>query len=616
MMTDLQRDLLEFRRKLYKPTPRQTVVEWAEANLKLTSRQTENPGPFSTSTRPYCREPLEAWKDSSVNEVTLCWGSQTSKTTTLMAGLAWMIDCEPSPALWLMPSENLARSFSKSRWLPMLEDCPAIVAHFPTDRDKITNLEQHFDRSTLTFVGTNSPANLASRPVRVLIADEVDKFAEATAKEADALDLAEQRLKAFSSSKAFMTSTPTVVEGRIWQRFLRGDQRRFYIPCPHCKERIKLEWRQVSWDDEKDEDGKHNLAKVRNSAHYVCQLCHGKITDAQKVAALRHGLWIPENPNAMPGVRSYHLSSLYSPDRKCTWGQLAVQFLEAKASMAGLQSFINGNLAEPWEQQDVQQERPETAHEVKIEGGRRYLTADVQAVAPFLWWVCREWKAGNSTLVAAGHADDFHALRRVQIALGVHDMDVGVDSGFNTQAVYDACGSFSEVTSNPITYPCGLRYPPEGGLRKPMLIGWMPLKGRETGARFTAKSGAVHPFGLSTSSSMRTDVVQPLLIFDTEHLRDMLSRLRKGEIEKEWGGHVNPVALECDGAYLADSELYWRHLDSHLLRPVANRAGRIKHVWMKRNQKWPDHLHDCEIMQLALVMLWDEITKISGDDRG
>lgn len=71
-----------------------------------------------------------------------------------------------------------------------------------------------------------------------------------------------------------------------------------------------------------------------------------------------------ENPGALPGVRSYHLSSLYSPDRKCTWGHLAVSFIEAKQSMGGLQGFINGNLAEPWEQQDVQQERPETSVEL------------------------------------------------------------------------------------------------------------------------------------------------------------------------------------------------------------------------------------------------------------
>jgi len=612
ILTDLERSLLDYRRNLYRPTPQQTVVDWAEENLKLTARQTEHPGPFSTSVRPYVREPLECWKDSSVSEMTLCWGSQTSKTTTLMAGLAWLIDNEPSPALWLMPTESLARSFSKSRWMPMLEDCPAIVAHFPMDRDKLTHLEQFFDRSTLTFVGSNSPANLASRPVRVLIADEVDKFAEATAKEADALDLAEQRLKSFSSSKAFMTSTPTVVEGRIWQRFLRGDQRRFYIPCPHCREFIKLEWRQVTWDDARGEDGKHDLGKIRASAHYVCQLCAGKITDAHKVAALRHGQWRPENPNAMPGVRSYHLSSLYSPDRKCTWGHLAVSFLEAKGSMAGLQGFINGNLAEPWEQQDIQQDRKETAAPVNVDGGRRYLTADVQAVAPFLWWVCREWKDGNSTLIAAGHADDFAALRRVQVALEVHDMDVGIDSGFNTQAVYDACSSYSEVTGNPVNYPCGLRFPPEGGLRKPAIIGWMPLKGRETGARFTAKSGAVHPFGLSTSSSMRTDVVQPLLVFDTEHLRDMLSRLRKGDIDRDWGVHQSTPNVQAEGAYVADPDLYWRHLDSHILRPQANRAGRIKHVWVKRNQKWPDHLHDCEIMQLAMVMLWNDMVTETG----
>lgn len=611
ILTDLQRSLLDYRRNLYRPTPQQTVVDWAEACLKLTQRQTEHPGPFSTSVRPYTREPMECWKDPSVYEVTLCWGSQTSKTTTLMAGLAWLIANEPSPALWLMPTESLARSFSKSRWLPMLEDSPTMLECFPAEADKITNLEQNFTRSTLTFVGSNSPANLAMRPVRVLIADEVDKFAEATAREADALDLAEQRLKSFSSSKAFMTSTPTVVEGRIWQRFLRGDQRRYYLPCPHCRELIKLEWRQVTWDDARAEDGKPDLAKVRASAHYVCQLCQGHISDSHKVASLRHGQWRPENPNAMPGVRSYHLSSLYSPDRKCTWGHLAVAFLEAKSSMAGLQGFINGNLAEPWEQQDVQQERPETSTTVSVDGGRRYLTADVQAVAPFLWWVVREWKDGNSTLIAAGHADDFAALRRIQVALDVHDMDVGIDSGFNTQTVYDACAAYSSVTSNPITFPCGLRYPPEGGLRKPMVIGWMPLKGRETGARFTTATGAVHPFGLSTSSSMRTDVVQPLLVFDTEHLRDMLSRLRKGDIDREWGVHQDPPSVQAEGTYIAEPDLYWRHLDSHVLRPQANRSGRIKHVWIKRNQKWPDHLHDCEIMQLAMVMLWNDLVTSS-----
>ena len=110
---------------------------------------------------------------------------------------------------------------------------------------------------------------------------------------------------------------------------------------------------------------------------------------------------------------------------------------------------------------------------------------------------------------------------------------------------------------------------------------------------------------------MRTDVVQPLLVFDTEHLRDMLSRLRKGDIDREWGVHQDPPSVQAEGTYIAEPDLYWRHLDSHVLRPQANRSGRIKHVWIKRNQKWPDHLHDCEIMQLAMVMLWNDLVTSS-----
>ena len=73
------------------------------------------------------------------------------------------------------------------------------------------------------------------------------------------------------------------------------------------------------------------------------------------------------------------------------------------------------------------------------------MTVDVQAVAPFFWWVVREWLNGSSKLVASGRADDYAAIRRVQVQLLVHDMDVGIDSGFSTQSVYDACAQWSQT---------------------------------------------------------------------------------------------------------------------------------------------------------------------------
>ena len=600
-LTDIQRDLLDVRRSLYRPTPRQTVVQWAEANLKLTARQTEHPGPYSTSVRPYVREPLECWKDSGVVEMTLCWGSQTSKTTTLMAGLAWLIDNEPSPALWLMPTEGLARSFSKSRWMPMLEDCPAMVAHFPSDKNKLTHLEQHFNRSTLTFVGSNSPANLASRPVRVLVADEVDKFAPATEREADALDLAEQRLKAFSSSKLFLTSTPTTTEGRIWQRFLRGDQRRYYLPCPNCKQPIRLEWRQVKWDETaKLEDGKWDFSKVRGSARYECQLCKGSINDSQKVASLRHGQWIPENKGSLPGVRSYHLSSLYSPDRKCTWGHLAVQFLEAQESLIGLQGFINGNLSEPWENQAAPRQREElivAGTEGVAEKAIKFLTVDCQASSPHFWFVVRAWNEdGSSRAIDAGPLDTWHDVREKQGQHGVQDVHVIIDSGYDAPSVYSECLRWG-------------RFFPRTG-RVPLWVGWMPAKGMPRKGWRNSKTGVEDPFFLrgidprvGDNAGRQGRLELKLLEFGTDVTKDILERLRKGKTATRWEVADNVASPE-----------YWRHLDcEQKVARLSSATGRTTWTWLSRSSKWPNHLADCEVMQVAGAIFHNRLRMTNSD---
>ncbi len=592
MLNDVQRSLLDFRRGLYRPTPRKSVVEWCEENLKLTTRQTEHPGPFSTSVRPYTREVLECFKDPAVTDVVLCWGSQTAKTMTLMAGMSWIIENEPSPILWLMPTEGLARSFSKTRWLPMLEDSPVMVQHFPEDRHKLTTLEMHFDQCTLNFVGSNSPANLASRPIRVLVADEVDKFAQATTKEAAALDLAMQRTKSFSSSKHFLTSTPTISEGDIWQQFLRGDQRRFYVPCPHCNEKIKLEWKQVKWDTTKDEAGKTNLSTVRQTARYECQLCGQNITDSQKVAALRHGEWRAENPNAMLGVRSYHLSSLYAPDRKCTWGLLAVSFLEAKESLLGLQGFINGTLAEPWENQGAPSERTEiivSAAEAVQEGSVKFLTVDCQARAPYFWYVVRAWDdKGNSRALDAGPLDTWQDIRDKQLEHGVADTNVCIDSGYDAAAVYTECLRWGKFIAR------------HGKI--PLFVGWIPSKGQPRRGWRDPKNQVEVPFFLrgidprvGSASGGRLEL--KLLEFSTDTTKDILDRIRRGHVAQRWEV----------GDKVATPE-YWRHLDAEQkVARLSQTSGRTTYTWLPRNAKWPNHLFDAETLQVAMALFFNRL---------
>jgi len=594
-----QQEILEYRRNLYRPEPDLGVTDWAEANLVLTERQTESPGPLSFAARPYAREILDGFKDRSIDEMTLVFGSQSGKSNILMTGAAWTVVHAAMPILWVMPSENLGRSFSKGRWRPLLLGSPGFQCELPTRKQDFTNLEQHFRRCTLNFVGSNSPSNISSRPVGLLVADEVDKFAAASSREASALELAEQRVKGYSGARIVRASTPTTTEGEIWQRYLRGDQRRFFVPCPKCGTFQILEWKRVLWDQAaKDENGDWIMPRVRASARYQCQECASLLDDTAKFAMLRRGQWRATNPNALAGDRSYQLSSLYAPDRKCTFGALAVKFLQATNSLLGIQAFVNGDLAEPWIDQDLRRiERVELISPPDappLPESAAFMTVDVQAVSPMFWFVVRSWaKNGNSRLVAAGHCDGWEDIRRIQLACEVEDHRVLVDSGFRGQEVYERCMRHAKMVPRPGQYP--------------LSVGWTPVKSRDARMVWILKeSRQPVPFFYSRAAlppAMRVEL--PLLEHNAGILRDTLDRMRKDPecAGAQWTVSSFPCGPDLVGVRLVNEDSYWESLDTWTLKAVASgRTGRVEMQWRPRVKKAPDHLLDCELLQVLAAM--------------
>ena len=163
-----------------------TVLEWAQANVELSPRITEQPGPYSTRLHPYCDEILETIADPYVKRVSLCWGSQTSKTTTFYVMLGHVIDRDPRAILWVFPNLALCKTFSAERWLPFCKESKALLAHIPryydgsVDDDRFTMTKQEFSRCTMNLVGAGSAANVRSYPVSVLVLDEIDVIDERT----------------------------------------------------------------------------------------------------------------------------------------------------------------------------------------------------------------------------------------------------------------------------------------------------------------------------------------------------------------------------------------------------------------------------------------------------
>lgn len=282
---------------------------------------------------------MDAVSDALVHTVVAMTSAQVGKTEIVGNIVGFHIHHDPAPMLVLQPTLEMAMAWSKDRLAPMLRDTPALRGKVrdPRARDSgNTLLHKIFDGGHITIAGANSAAGLASRPIRIVLADEVDRYPLSAGTEGDPVSLARKRTTTFWNRKIVLTSTPTVRgESRIEDAFEESDKRRFWVPCPHCGHSQILKWSSVRWDD-----------GDASAAHYVCDECGSLWTDAERWAAVRRGEWRSEKP--FNGTAGFWISELYSP-----WVRLSdtVQaFLDAKPHPERLQTFINTSLAETWEE--------------------------------------------------------------------------------------------------------------------------------------------------------------------------------------------------------------------------------------------------------------------------
>ena len=319
-----------------------TVTEWAE-QYRIISAGNAEPGRYRADRAPYQKEPMDLAADPTVQRITLQWGAQLGKTEIINNILGYGIHWDPRSQMMMHPTQGDLSTWLETKLNPLLTDTPEIadLVASPRGRDGVNNSRmKSYPGGFLMFAWSGSPNTMRGRSAPIILCDEVDGY-EATA-EGDPINLLWQRSATFGDQRLLVvTSTPTIKgASRVENSFEQGDQRRFYLPCPHCGEEHVLKWGQVQWL--KDEDG----TPLPETAVYVCESCGGCIEDGHKPAMLRRGRWVASKP--FRGHASFHLSELYSPFRK--WRDIVTSFLEKKAAN-DLQSFVNVSLAETWEEQ-------------------------------------------------------------------------------------------------------------------------------------------------------------------------------------------------------------------------------------------------------------------------
>lgn len=345
--------------RAYLPPPKTSVSQWADTFRFLSAEAAAVPGKWKTSREPMAKGVLDAFSDPMTEKVTAMCAAQILKTEALLNTAGFFIHGDPAPILMVQPTVEMAEAFSKDRVAPMIRDTPVLREIFTSrSRDSSdTILQKAFPGGRLNMTGANAPATLASRPIRIVLCDEVDRFPASAGTEGDPVSLAEKRTTTFWNRKIGLVSTPTIKgESRIEASYSEGDQRKFFVPCPHCGVRQVLEWKGVKWA--KGEDGEPDP----DTAHYECQTdahdpetgefgCGQPWTESQRLAAiaaagkLPGGGWIASKP--FKGHASFHASQLAS--KRVPLHRIVKEFIEAKPFPDRLKTWVNTVLAETWE---------------------------------------------------------------------------------------------------------------------------------------------------------------------------------------------------------------------------------------------------------------------------
>jgi phage terminase large subunit GpA-like protein len=343
-------------RESLKPRTQKPCDNWTEDFVRLSSKFTATPGPLRFSRSPAMRGPHQWFSDPNVWKIVGEKSAQTGGTTFLADAAMYAIAEDPGPIMYVTSTGPNGQSWVEREFQPRVEDCDPVRVLKPDDEDDYKKMEMHFKSCTFRVVGSNSPANLASRPIRYLFCDEVDKWPQDNAAEASALDLAEARTISYKHKKKIVViSTPTVETGTIHVEYLKGSQHKYFVPCPFCEKAFELKF----FIDEatgggvfipphcRDARGRWDLEAVEREAAYICPCCAKKIPqDFQKVM-VETGTWVATNLNAPKGFISFHISAMYT----LTWGQMAKEFLLKKDTAGGLHDFYNNYLGLPWVRQ-------------------------------------------------------------------------------------------------------------------------------------------------------------------------------------------------------------------------------------------------------------------------
>lgn len=338
---------------------------WTEQNVVMPE---PFPGPFRYEKTPYTREIVDNLSASvAVHTVVVKKGAQIGFSSgVIYPGICWIIKNSPGNTFLSVGAPELVEpAMSK---VDQYIDNAGIrdLINSQTQRRKNnktgdTNKKKEFARGFLLVGSANNHKNIRQVDLKYQFIDDLAAIKAASKESGNTLKKLQSRSAAYADSKkTFLITTPEhKKDSNIDAAYELGDKRRYFIPCPCCKNYITLEWTVeslktpgktcgISWGFK--ENGQLDKAQVG----YVCQVCEEFFDEKNKTEWLNKGEWRPTAVAKKEGYRSYHISALYAPIGMDGWDKYVGDFLEANPEGQPRrediwQVFVNECLGESYE---------------------------------------------------------------------------------------------------------------------------------------------------------------------------------------------------------------------------------------------------------------------------
>lgn len=443
----------------FRPPEQLTVDEWADKYRVLPETSAEA-GPWRTERTPYLREPMRAFTDPLVNRIVMVASSQVGKSELELNIIGFIISQDPGSILYIQPSEADAQKFSRQRIAPMIRSSKQLrgkVAAAKSRDGGNTVAQKFFPGGSLTLTGSNSAPALASMPIRYVIGDERDRWADSAGTEGDPWELAQARQLTFYNRKSVEVSTPTIKgTSKIEASYLQGTQERWHQKCPHCGEYSEVSIDTIKYEKFTKLVNGREVVSVKVEGH-VCPEC-GCICSQDEMRR-QPAKWVAQNPDAYKtGCRSFWLTSFASP--WVDWSAVIYDVERYKDDPEKLKVVYNTKLGRLWEHRDLAQSEDELMsrleeYPAELPDGVLMLTCGVDTQDDRLEYEVVGWgKRGESWGIKKGYimsapdnpgtweeldkvvdkAYQFQNGQALQIAITL------VDSGGHfTQEVYEQC---------------------------------------------------------------------------------------------------------------------------------------------------------------------------------